>query len=102
MKKTLTIGGHEVEFNSNAYTPIKYRTMFNEDLLASLQKISDKNMDIDVLSKLAYCMAITDMNMEDWLSQFEMVEFYEALPSILELWVSNTKSISTPKKAVGK
>jgi len=106
MEKLVKIGESEVKMQSNAFTPIKYKNMFKEDLLTGLAKISTDNLDVDVLSKLAYCMALqadaTIGSLEDWISQFELMDFYKALPQVVELWSDNTAQTSKSKKAQGK
>lgn len=106
MEKLVKIGDKEALLASNAFTPIKYKNLFGEDLLTGLSKISEDSLDIDVLSKLAYCMALQGNkevgDMEEWLGQFEMTDFYQALPEILQLWANNTKQVSHPKKSQGK
>lgn len=106
MEKTITIGECEVKMTSNAFTPIEYKSLFNEDLLTSLSKLSEENLDIEALSKLAYCMALqADDGIEDfkhWLGQFEISDFYSALPDIMAVWTDSTKQESKPKKPQGK
>lgn len=106
MEKVINIGASEVKMATNAFTPIKFKSLFKEDLLTGLSKISEENLDIDILSKLAYCMALQADNsigdMEKWLSQFELTEFYNALPDVMSLWADNTQQDSKPKKAQGK
>ena len=105
MNKVIPIGDKEVVLECNAYTPIKYRMMFNQDLLTSLSKISEKNLDIEVISNLTYCMALQggfDGDIEAFLSQFELTDFYAALPNVMELWGANNAQSSKPKKPQGK
>jgi len=106
MEKLINIGDKEVRICANAFTPIKYSNEYQRDLFSDLTKISDKNPDITTISRLAYTMALqadsTIGTMEDWLSQFDLMDFYQALPNILELWANNSKQNSRPKKAQGK
>lgn len=103
---TVKIGEIEVAFTVNAATPYIYRKMFNEDLLVKMQKLTAENPDTECLYNLAYCMAKQAnpniLPMEEWLAQFDLTEFYNALPTFLEAWSNDTKQTSKPKKHQGQ
>lgn len=106
MNKVIKIGEAEVEMTANAFTPIKFKNLFNEDLIVGLSKINNSNPDIELLSKLAFCLASQAdknvVNLEEWLSQFDMMDLISSFGEILNLWVSNTKQTSKPKKPQSK
>jgi len=101
ISKTIKIGDKEVCFASSAGTLKRYRDMFGGDLLAQLSKITSDNPDIDLLSQLAYVMAVQGgetQNYLEWLDNFEMVEFVTALTEVVAIWGLNTKTTISPKK----
>lgn len=104
MKSIVKIGDVDVEFNSNAFTPIKYRDLFNEDLLTAMSKISDSNVDMTCIMRLAYVMATNTEGKEfgEWLSQFELMDFYTSMEDIIKVWSGNAVQLSKPKKRQGK
>lgn len=113
MEKRINIGGKEILFKSTGATAIRYRALFNEDLIdvmfsinraaAKGEEISSK--DIEALQKAAYVMAKQGgdpaNSYEEWLDQFEMFELIDKLPEIIELWGLNmitTTNARTKKK----
>ena len=41
-------------------------------------------------------------DINEWLDQFETFDIYEILPEIMEMWKSENKQMSVPKKKRGK
>ncbi len=105
MDKTIKIGEQEVELRCNAFTPILYRQETGLDLLKGFMNMSEDDPDTVLMTNLTYIMARQagfKGDLEAFLSQFEMMEFYSALPEAVQLWASNAKSTSKPKKDLGK
>lgn len=105
MERTIKIGEKEVELKCNAFTPILYRQETGLDLLKGMLKMTDDDPDTVLMTNLAFVMAKQagyKGDLEAFLSQFEMMEFYAALPEVVELWVANADTKSSPKKEHGK
>lgn len=101
MEKVIKIGDKDVNVKANALTPIKFKQMFKKDLLQEFQKINDKNFDFEVLSEAVYCFAVQggcEMTFEEFVGQFEMNEFIQAIPEVINLWLENTNGVVEPKK----
>lgn len=101
--KTIKIGDKDVTFTCSAGTLVRYRNDFHSDLLMDMQKLTGANPDADVLSKLAYTMAKQASTEEfpefiDWLDQFDMVEFMQALAEVTAMWGQNNVTTSHSKK----
>lgn len=105
MQTVINISNIDVILESNAFTPIKYRQLFDSDILIELQHLNEDNLDVECIMKLGYCMALQGgetLSFEQWLSQFELDDFYQAMPDIITTWAKNAKQTSKPKKAPGK
>lgn len=101
--KNVAIGDKVVTFGASAGTLRRYRDLTGRDLLGDLQGIDTKKLNTAVLENMAYVMAkqanpeMTE-GIDEWLDQFDMVEFMQALPAVLELWANNNVTVSKPKK----
>lgn len=117
IEKTVKIDGRDVKFKSSAALPRLYRIKFGRDLFVDMAKLSktlEKSNEgeiaiesLELFENVAYLMnkyAEPDApdNIDDWLEQFETFDVYSVLPEIIDLWVSNTKQLSTAKKKIGK
>ena len=116
MVQSITIDGKNVTFKATASTAIRYRSLFNRDLLEDFRAIEKKQTnhneltleDIDRLTFLAYIMArqAADENTEikmpedplEWIDQFEVFPIADIYPVIVNLWRSSLGTISDPKK----
>lgn len=99
--ETIKIGDKEVKFACSAGTLKRYRDAFNEDLFAQIQKLTSDNPEVEVLTKLAYVMAKQagdTLEYEDWLDQFDFIDFIGAIPKISEIWAKNNIQTSSSKK----
>lgn len=117
MIKTIKIGNKEIEMKSNALTPVLYTNYFKSDMMAEMLRIQKQmesttnpddimnGVDTQTFFKVAFIMSGASkqhIDYFDWLEQFEMIDMYEALPDIMEVWMGNTGSVVediTPKKA---
>ena len=66
--------------------PIESLEMF-ENIAFLMHKHGDPNQPDDI---------------NEWLDQFETFDIYEILPEIMEMWKSENKQMSGPKKKRGK
>lgn len=110
MEKTISIGNKAIAFKATGSTAIRYRSMFNDDLIAQMIKLGNEaakgatvnSDDLLALERAAFVMAKqagdTTPTLEDWLDQFEMFEIVDALPEIMELWGLNMVATSEAKK----
>ena len=103
MEKKVTIGDKEVLFKANASTPLRYRAMFQTDLLKDLEKLQNKTGETTPILQLAYIMAKqadTSINVDiyDWLDQFDIVPFYNAMPEIMGIWGASNTTLENSKK----
>lgn len=108
MEKVIKIGGQDIRLVANALTPVILKEELGTDVLSeitALQNTTDdaESKSIMLFQKIAFVMAKQGnpdmhMNYYDWLSQFEMMDLYTALPEVVELWGKNTQTASVPKK----
>lgn len=112
MVKTVDIGGKDIAFEANAYTPILYYRLFKRDLLREFSKADGEETDISLLtSDLAAVMALShgkdfselakiDLDMVGkWLMSIENpLALIEKSDEIFEIWLGNQKSEVEPKK----
>lgn len=114
MKKTIKIDGKDCIFEATAGTLRRYRMRFNSDMLVDMQKLT-KGMNfskgqaaltmeaLSIYEQAAYIMhkqgdPSQPDDIDEWLDQFEMMDVYEVLPEIIDLWIQNTVQTSTSKK----
>ena len=113
-----TINGEEPEFKflATATTAYRYRQIFNQDLMAQLNKMQtlqnggtpDESIDSTIFEKLAFIMNaqaegkdMKTLNFEafmKWADQFEAMELITHAPEIVELYLGSKVTKSIPKK----
>lgn len=125
MEKVIEIDGKNVGFRATALTPRLYRHKIGRDIVQDMNQlkkaylkaasISDDAteeekkdaqlsvMNLEIFENVAYIMARQYDNTipdtpDEWLDQFTMFMIFDVLPHILELWDSNQKTTSIPKK----
>ena len=107
MFKTLTIDGKEVSFAANAATPFRFKQVFKKDLFYVLGDEKRAEQDgVETVMQLAFIMAKqaekADMNTLNeteflsWLEGFGTMAFVESAEDILNAYMENTVSTSTP------
>lgn len=123
--KKIIVDDKEVIFGASARLPRLYRETFGRDVIkdmASLtesfrrvkearkaEKLSDLTvedqlsvLDLSIFENIAYAMnklAVPSVpDIDEWLDQFGTFDVYEILPELLELWNTNQKGMSIPKK----
>lgn len=118
MEKTIKIDGRDILFRATAAVPRLYRIKFGRDIMQDMKTIRDdieaskngeKQMPVktlEVFENVAYLMAkhadpsLEAKSPEEWLDGFNTFSIYAVFPQILELWVANNETLSTPKKKV--
>lgn len=128
MIKTITINSIPVKFRADGATPRMYRVMYGRDIFADMDVIfnafkggkENKKQDdskegggegyesffasggLSVLEDVAYCMAKQATpeipEITEWLGQFRMMDIYQHMMEIIELWGINSRTTSTAKK----
>ena len=99
MKKSIKIDGKDVMFKANAATIVRYQQWFGSDLLKDIKKLSKIKDEEDEISqdiieaftKFAYTMAKQGGNQMpddvwEWIESFEVFDYPEILPEIMQLW----------------
>lgn len=107
MVKTIKIGNIDVALKATANTPRLYRATFNQDLLVVIMKAlkeieSGEDTSLEFTENLAYIMAKqadeTIGSQEEWLDQFGMMDIYNSMEDIVNVWVESQVTTSNPKK----
>lgn len=110
MYKTVTIGSKEVNLQSNAATPFRFKNIFGIDLLKIFTNASEENVSeqLEAGQMLAFTMAkqaegvdMNKLNIENfytWLEDFSSNDMYDALEAIIDVWQSSGKTSSKAKK----
>lgn len=93
---------------ANGATPIRYRAVFHADILTGILA-NDGEIDYEVVSKLAYLMAMQANKQVDmstvtydgyvnWVEGFDSMAFINDSQDILDVYISSKKGASTTKK----
>lgn len=112
MYREITVGTQSIPMKATGATPIRYRSLFGEDLLSEFSNVeSNSSLAIGTISQLAYVMAMSGAGADmtklskdgyvEWLDQFEPFDLTEAAEAIVDLYIGNTKSTSEVKKKAG-
>lgn len=107
-----TSSGREVTLSANALTKYRYRQVFGEDLMNSMQDLTDRSVgeQAEFFEKICYVMmtqaekrsdkaSIEDFL--DWIEQFEPGEIFEAALDIIGVYQANQKGLSELKNQDG-
>ena len=130
MTKTVVIDGREYRMRASALTPRLYRAFFKRDMIRDMQNLlqaynkvltlpddateeqkNEANLVIldylEVFENVAWLFckeggeSVGD-SPEEWLDSIEgMFSIYEAMPTVIELWVDNQETTSIPKNREG-
>lgn len=111
MERTIEIAGVPVRFKASAATVRSYRNEYNRDLLRDMTQVIERSQsgqlsgeELEIFENFAYlCAKAADPEgvphtPDEWLEQFEMLDIYEALPKLVDLWISGQKTLEEPKK----
>ena len=92
---------------ATASTPIRFKMLYNKDLLSGILA-DDGNFDIDVVSKLAFLMtkqaAKVDLRTLDqeqyleWLDDFDSMAFIDKSQEIFNVYIKSRNNTSKSKK----
>lgn len=107
MFKTLTIDGKELALAANAATPFRFKQTFKKDLFYVLGDEKRAEQDgLETIMQLAFIMAkqaekadMNKLNEEEfvnWLEGFGTMAFIDSADEILNAYMENTISTSTP------
>ncbi len=115
MRKTVKVGGEALDLLATGTTPIRYKSVFHEDIMINFSQICDEKKDgaelLDMASKLAYVMnkqakdEVLTMSYDDyltWLDTYEPMDFVHAATDITNVYLGTTKTKSQPKNAVSR
>lgn len=118
MIKTVQIGDKEVLFKSSGAIPHIYRRRFGRDIFIDMDQLQRgikqqkggavlSPDSLEMFENLAYCFAkhadpTVPEDVEEWLAQFEILDIYNILPQLIDMWKIENKSTSTLKKKNGK
>lgn len=115
MEKVIKVGDREVAFKATGATLRIYRQMFTRDLLVDIQSLQEAISEaqkkkkplnasiLEIFENVAYVMARqADSSIpstpDEWLDGFDMLDIYQVLPQIVELWGVNMQTTSESKK----
>lgn len=108
MEKTIDIGGKMIPFKATASTTRRYRQRFGRDLFADMDALMKNagnlsGANLEAFENVAYIMAqqadpTIPNDPDEWLDQFEMMNIYEVLPQLIELWGLNATGLAESKK----
>lgn len=92
---------------ANAATPIRYKQLFNADILTGIVA-ADGTFDIDVVGQLAYIMAMSAAKIDmttlskekyiDWLEGFDSATFIENAQAVFNVYIRSKENSSKAKK----
>lgn len=131
MIKTVNIDGKAYRMRASALTPRLYRTFFKRDMIRDMQNLlnaynklltlpedateeekNEANLAIldylEVFENVAWIFCkeggeSVGNSPEEWLDSIEgMFSIYEAMPTIIELWIDNQETTSIPKNREGQ
>lgn len=104
MRRTVTIGGKDIELKATASTMFRYRDMFGRDLIKDFIKLkANVNTNekeevlsgepLEIVSKLTFIMAkqadpSIGNDLYDWLDQFETFSYGFAI-EVVSLWAES-------------
>lgn len=130
MTKTVVIDGKEYRMRASALTPRLYRAFFKRDMIRDMQNLlhaynnlltlpddateeqkNEANLVIldylEVFENVAWLFCKeggepVGNSPEEWLDTIEgMFSIYEAMPTIIELWIDNQETTSVQKNREG-
>lgn len=111
MKKMIEIDGKPVEFEATGTIDICMRKLFDIDLMKALGKANKENAGemTQLCNQMAFVMnkraelkgwravcELTEDDFYDWLDQFGSDGLLNASKDIMEVYIQNKKSTSTP------
>lgn len=130
MTKTVVIDGKEYRMRASALTPRLYRAFFKRDMIRDMQNLltaynklltlpddaTEEEKNAANLTILDYLEVFENVawvfckeggekvgnSPEEWLDSIEgMFSIYEAMPTIIDIWLENQTTTSNPKNQDG-
>lgn len=113
MFKEIKIGNNTVPMLANGATALRYRLVFNKDLISEFMEAqNDTSKGFNALPELSFIMAMAakakegkvDMNrlnqdsFLEWLEEFEPTDIAMAADDIMAVYIGNGQTNSEPKK----
>lgn len=111
MEKTINVGDKPVAFKATGSTPKRYRQKFQRDLFVDMRTLMDElskegyltSQTLEIFEDVAYVMAYQadpeiPTDPDDWLDKFEILDIYQILPELIELWNLDGVTLAEPKK----
>lgn len=111
MEKTILVGDKPVAFKATGSTPKRYRQKFQRDLFVDMRTLMDElskegyltSQTLEIFEDVAYIMAFQadpeiPKDPDDWLDNFEILDIYQILPQLIELWSLDGVTLEEPKK----
>ena len=98
-------------FEANGATAIRYRMVFHEDLMLTMNSLSGENVDTLIGAKLGYIMnaqaekRTQDLSMDDfitWAAAFDGMSLVESLEAFVSLYLGNRYSTSEGNAQPGR
>lgn len=98
-------------FEANGATAIRYRMVFHEDLMVTMNSLSGENVDTLIGAKLGYIMnaqaekRTQNLSMDDfiaWAAAFDSVSLVESLEAFVSLYLGNRYSTSEGNPQPGR
>lgn len=109
----IKVGGINVPMIANAATPLRYKQLFEKDLLTEFRGVEKNEAKaVESIPELAFIMAMTAKSKDgkqdlsklnlnlymEWLEQFDPMDLPMASEQIVNLYLGNTVTSSEPKK----
>lgn len=100
MKKTIQIGNKKEEFTTGAGSLYRYKHEFKTDMMKDLMQLADEetgDVDVALTAQVAFAMSKSCRNgqtFETWLDSFDMVDFVESIPEVIELIADGNKQLA--------
>lgn len=116
IERKITVDGKEYTLRASALIPRLYRAQFGRDMVTDMQGLSEaykkaagedaqlSAMDLGVFENIAWVMlkhggSDVGENPDEWLDSLDGIfSVYEVLPVIIEMWASNNRTTSVPRK----
>lgn len=110
MYRVIKVGEKEVPMKANAATPIRYRQVFNKNLLPYFMGKATDEDAAEMIGELAYIMSssatgadMTKLSLEgyvEWLEGFDSMDFVntDTVTAIINLYQGNEETHADLKK----
>jgi hypothetical protein len=108
MRRTINIGGKDIDMVANGLTPVIYKRIFRRDFLAETQK---EDLDLTIFQELGFVMAmqsekpmkelmegLTIENYYEWLEGFGAMDIISKVNEIFAVYQAQNRPTSIPKK----